>query len=341
MELQHASQAGSWTLNASSISVEQWIAPLSGYLGLRDSLGDFRIAGNLQGEASGTISRGSICGRLHCRLSDASLSSDTRGLRVEGLNVSLDLEGPAPLLSQGTPTLSFREARFNQVIARNGHIAFSLSKSGALYIAGARLDLFGGAVEIRDETIPLQSVLSREVSLGIHLSNLSLAEISAMLPDVIAEAHGRLSGQIRVAWSAKNGFKFGNGRFQIDRAESVEIRFNPQPGFLTSHTPERLTILPAWTGVLQRWFSPKNPAYESLRQIEMGLMSLHVETLSVELHPAGDAQGRTATVRISARPAVSSAVDRIDFEVNVSGPLDEVIRLGMDKKVSIKNGGAR
>ncbi len=198
--------------------------------------------------------------------------------------------------------------------------------------------MLGGTVELRDERIPLESILAGEVSASLHLSQLSMRDISALLPDVIAEARGRVSGEIRVGWKPGEGFKLGNGRLQIERPESVEIRLTPQPGFLTSHTPERLTLLPSWTGALQKWFSLRNPAYETLRQIEMGLMSLQVETLSAEVHPAGDSMGRSATVRISARPAVASAVDRIDFEVNVSGPLDEVIKLGMNHKVSIRNG---
>lgn len=329
---------GHWTLDSASLTIQTWFSSLAGLPGFRDTLGDLTMMGELRGQGSGTLIRGNVNGRVDVHLSNATLASESRALRVAGIDLSGEFEGPVPFRSIGFPSLTFIEASFSGIAAHLGRVDFAVTEDREVHIRSARVGVLGGTVEMRDTRFPLEAIFSGDVSAAVHLSNLNLKEISALLPDVIAEARGRLSGEIRIGWKPGEGFRLGNGRFQIERPESVEIRFTPQPGFLTSHTPERLTILPSWTGPLQKWFSPPNPAYETLRQIEMGLMSLQVETLSAEVYPEGDALGRSATVRISARPAVASAVDRIDFEVNVSGPLDEVIRLGMNQKISIRNG---
>ncbi len=332
---------GRWTLDSATLPLQTWLSSLANLPEFRDTLGDLTMTGELRGQGSGTLIRGNVNGRVDVRLSNATLASESRGLHVTGIDFSGEFEGPVPFRSTGFPSLTFTEANFSGIAARMGHVDFAVTENREIHIKTARVDVLGGTVDLRDESLPLEAILSGDASAAVHLSNLNLKEISALLPDVIAEARGRVSGEIRIGWKPGEGFRLGNGRFQIERPESVEIRFTPQPGFLTAHTPERLTLLPSWTGPLQKWFSPRNPAYETLRQIEMGLMSLQVETLSAEVHPEGDALGRSATVRISARPAVASAVDRIDFEVNVSGPLDEVIKLGMNQKISIRNGSIR
>lgn len=336
VETDPSRQSGNWTLDPSVIALQSWLAPLAHTFGFLDSLGDLTASGTLLVEGSGRIVGGKVTGSLRCRLEDGGLVSESHSVRLAGLNLSVDLDQFSPPASSRLQTLSFKEASFNNVIARNGEVTFSFTNNQEVRIERARLDVFGGAVELAGDTFPLKTLLAGEVTTSVRILHVSLAEIAALLPDVIAEARGRLSGEIGVGWT-KTGFKLGNGSLQIERLESVEVRLSPQPGFLTDHTPERLS-LPAWTGALGRWLSPKNPAYETIRQIEMGLMTLQVETLTAQVQPAGDEAGRSATVRLSARPAVASAVDKVDFEVNVSGPLDEVLKLGLGNSFSVKMG---
>ncbi|MBP7141761.1 MAG: YdbH domain-containing protein [Opitutaceae bacterium] len=340
LSLEPTPGTGRWMLDSATLDLQPWFTPLTEALRLRDTIGDLEISGELNAEGSGTVTHGNLGGRLRVSLSEGTMASDARALRLSGITLAGVFGGPSPLRSIGFSSLSFLEGIFSGVTVHRGHVDFAITENHELLIRSAHVEVLGGSIEVREEKFPLEAVLLGDVGATVHLSNLNLAEIRALIPDVIAEARGRVSGEIRVGWKPGEGFRLGDGRFQMERPESVEIRLTPQPGFLTSHTPERLTLLPAWTGALQKWFSPRNPAHETLRQIEMGLMSLQVETLSAEMHPAGDALGRSATVRISARPAVPSAVDRIDFEVNVSGPLDDVIKLGMNQKISIRNGNA-
>ncbi len=336
VETDPSRQRGNWTLDPSVIALQSWLAPLARMFGVLDSLGDLAADGRLLVDGTGRIEEGRLTGSLRCRLEDGELISESRSVHLAGLHLSFDLDSFSPPVASRPQTLSFKEARFSDVIARNGEVTFYLTNNQEVRIERARLDVFGGAAELTGGLFPLKTLLAGEVSATVRIVHVSLAEIAALLPGVIAEARGRLSGEIGVGWS-KEGFRLGNGSLQIERLESVEVRLSPQPGFLTAHTPERIP-LPSWMGALGRRLSPKNPAYETLRQVEMGLMTLQVETLAVQVQPAGDAAGRSATVQLLARPAIASAVDKVEFEVNVFGPLDEVLKLGLGNSFSIKMG---
>ena len=114
------------------------------------------------------------------------------------------------------------------------------------------------------------------------------------------------------------------------------MRLTATPGFLTQRLPARISLLPSWTGALGRWLAPVNPAYHDMQEIEMGRANLRVETLRIDLTPEGDEQGRTAQVYVSARPEqAGGTVKEVTFQVNVSGPLAAVLRLGMNQNMSL------
>jgi hypothetical protein len=138
-----------------------------------------------------------------------------------------------------------------------------------------------------------------------------------------------------VSWSAAAGVTAGDGRLQIAPGEVASLRLSVAPGFLTSKVPRRLALLPAWLGPIARAFSPENPAYETLRAIETGEMRLELNSLDVGLQPEGDPAGRTARVILTARPAKTDVVESVRFEINVAGPLADVVRMGLEGRVNI------
>jgi hypothetical protein len=169
----------------------------------------------------------------------------------------------------------------------------------------------------------------------VLFAGLELGRIATLLPPVLADARGRVSGRLAVRWSAAAGFTAGDGRLQIAPGEAASVRLSVTPGFLTSHVPKRLALLPAWLGPIARAFSPENPAYETLRAIETGEMRLELNSLDVGLQPDGDPAGRTAHVVLTARPAKTDVVESVRFEINVAGPLADVVRMGLEGRVNM------
>ena len=93
--------------------------------------------------------------------------------------------------------------------------------------------------------------------------------------------------------------------------------------------------MPAFFGPLGRWLAVNHPAYDTLRQIEMGEMALSVESLEVVLYPDGRDGKVSARVAVTARPADRRAVEEVSFELNVTGSLKEVLLLSTDQRVNI------
>jgi hypothetical protein len=60
-----------------------------------------------------------------------------------------------------------------------------------------------------------------------------------------------------------------------------------------------------------------------------------VRLLSAEFSPAGDALGRTGSVRLEAEPVDPQLIAPLVLEVNVAGPLDQLIKLGLNDRVKM------
>ena len=78
-----------------------------------------------------------------------------------------------------------------------------------------------------------------------------------------------------------------------------------------------------------------NPAYAPLSRVELGQTPLALRLLRLELHPQGDADGRTATLVLNAEPKDSQLIAPLEIKVNVSGPLDQLVKLGMNDRVNL------
>jgi len=203
---------------------------------------------------------------------------------------------------------------------------------GHIEVRRVELEVLGGRVALAPFTLDPATMLVR---VQAEVTNLALKEIAALLPETLADAKGRLSGKMEVRWSPTVGFEPGRGALQIHADEPAALRLAATPGFLTQHMPERIFLLPEKLGALAKWFAPKNPAFDSLRHIELGEDSLTVEKMKVELYPDGPDGVRSATVEVTARPPKGSIVEQVSFTINVAGPLKQVLDLSLDDRARI------
>ncbi len=174
-----------------------------------------------------------------------------------------------------------------------------------------------------------------------EFSQVALAELALLVPQALAEAHGRVDGRIALRWSAATGFEPGAGSLTVSAEAPATVRLAATPGFLTQRMPRTIALLPAWLGPVARWFSPENPAYDTLHEIELGRQLLTVENLRLQLYPDGPDAPRSALVELAARPAAGGAVERVTFTVNVAGPLNQVLRLGLNEGLKVKVGNGQ
>lgn len=329
---------GRWQSANTTLDLAQWFQPLVRQAGLGGRFSAYSASGTVSVTGAGTFRDSVVHGKVAISGDGLSLSGSSPEFFVEGIQLHAEVQELLPLRSGEKQQLSFKRAQISGVDLRDGVLLFTLLDNQRIRIDQLSLQVLGGSVRMGPTVLDFGGPPEQTIDAVATMENVSLTELARLLPEIIAEAHGRVSGEMSIRWSPKNGFKLGNGSLRLDRIEAVEIRLTPQPGFLTSRAPERLTLLPPSWGFLSRWFSPKNPARETLRQIEMGLMALEVEALNADVFPDGDGEGRTARLTILARPRESTLVKEVTFDVNVSGPLDQVLQLGLQNNVSIKAG---
>jgi len=199
----------------------------------------------------------------------------------------------------------------------------------------------GGRVSLRPFEIDLGNADGVSVVAIAELHGLALDQLATFVPEAIREASGRVSGEVRLSWNAAEGLQLGSGALRIEPDAHAQLRLTAMPSFLTQHTTPRFFWMPASFGRLARWLALDNPAYDTLAEIEEGTQPLHVESLHVALYPDGPDGPRSAAVSLVARPVSGAVVKQLRFDINVSGPLDQVLRLGTSESVWLNFGTAK
>jgi hypothetical protein len=330
-----AAGGGTWRVQESQFDLALWFPLLAPqYL---PKLASAIVEGHAALTGEGTLHDGKLGGRVHVDLRDGAMHDAAAAWSVTGIGLQGTLAELPGVTTDGPVKLTFREAKSNGIIAHDGVINFAIDAANIVQVASATCTLMDGRVALTPFAV---GVARPEVKTNVDFSGVELGRLAAFLPSVLAEARGPVSGQVELTWSLADGLKFANGSLRPRPNETATIKLSPAPGFLTSRLPEklreRIDLLPKWTGPLRQLFHPKNPAYDTLRDIEMGRMPLEVKTLTIDVQPAGDANGRTARIVVSAKPAgAESAVDAVRFEINVTGPLADFVLLALKGQLSV------
>jgi len=321
-------EAGTWQVREGKVDLVTWLRPALAAADM-ELPSDLEFTGEVGLSGSGIWRGADIGGTLSASIRKGTARSESQGWTADDLALDLKLA----LNSDGVTLQSAR-------LLIGSIVAFELAMQGialeAVGVEEGRIAVTLTEARLLDGQLALTpfEFAPENIAIGTTLkfTNLSLGEVVHLLPDALTTATGRLSGEVGIDWSFTQGVIPGHGIFTMVPTTTAEFSLASAPGFLTERVPARFQLLPGWLGPLSRWFSPENPAYETLSQVEMGRMPLVVDQMSIELYPDGLEGTRSATVKISARPADGRVVERVDFTVNVSGPLDQVIKLGMDDR---------
>lgn len=293
---------------------------------------DLSVVGLVRLSGSGSLENLTPAGLITAELSGGRAGSATQGWEV----AEVDLNGTLALrdreVALQTARLRIAVATVSGVVARNLAGEAAGLPDGSVELRSVSAEVFGGRVALAPFHIDLRAP---SVHTAAELTSVAMSEIAALVPEALAEARGRLSGRLELNWSVAKGFEPGRGQLNILPDEPAALRLAATPGFLTQHLPERFQWLPDMFGRMAQWLAPKNPAYDDLRHIELGEQSLVVEQLRVELYPDGVTGPRSALVEVAARPPAGSAVENLRFTVNVAGPLQQVLALGLNDKAKI------
>lgn len=249
---------------------------------------------------------------------DGRLANVTEGWSLDAIGFAGDFffdsattlvrsESPAEL-TIGTITTS----RFG---ARNLLVRALLAEDTSLTVREARVEIAGGDVAIDPCVIPLAPL---SIAVKARLTRVGLQDVAALVPEALAEARGRVDGEISLRWSEASGLQLGAGHLAVRKDEPAEVRLVRTPGLISaSLSPEILKH------------------YPGLGQIETGEIPLRAEVFEVTFTPEGDSEGRTAYVRLAGGPVDPRLRAPIDLTVNVRGPLESLIKLGTNTRLRV------
>ena len=328
-----------WKEGQLQIELARWIPSLLTAAQMPPLPTGVTLEGALTAKTAGAWTARGLTGQADVQVR-GSLERVTPALRVDGIVLALTFPNLSDLGDSPAQTARFAQAKIGELVAENAEIRFRIRSPQAVDIDGAEISLLGGRVRAEPFTIRIASAGLEPVLATLTLENLALAEAIKLLPQAVTAATGTIVGSVDVQWSREQSLTIGRGILELRPGRRAEMRLAPQPGFLTSQLSERLALLPPSFGPIARWFSPLNPAYAAVEAIELGRESLVIESLQVLTHREADAAGRTARLQVRARPVIPGPVGEVSFEVNLSGPLNQVLKLGLDERVQMPSTGA-
>ena len=330
---------GTWRLSEGMIELETWLPVALARAGGAALPPDLAATGAVRVAGEGTWRDTDVSGRVTVAMENATAGSTAQNWSGTGLAIAAEL-----VLAKNLPTvhalrIGGETMRAAGLTLRRIAIEAAGDPGGRLEVRRAEVEMLGGRVALAPFTF---DPAAPSIDTTAEFIGVGLGEIATLAPQALAEAHGELGGRVAVRWSGPAGAEPGAGTLQVGTGTLATVRLAAKPGFLTQSVPVRFNLIGESLGSLSRLLSLENPAYDTLRRIELGELPLVVDALEVKLYPDGPDGAVSARVELSGHPAeANSAVGVVSFSVNVAGPLSQVLQLGLQKNASMSVSSGR
>jgi len=326
--------SGSWRILRAQIDAALWWRLGVAQSGIKTLAADFEFTGRLTLSGAGQWQGAKASGALKLTLAAGTAGSAAQNWTATGLTLEADLGVAAERTEVRTAQLRVDTIQAAGLTARKLMIDLTGTAEGHFAVTRAEFAAFGGRIALAPFTLDPAAPAVKSTA---EFSGLGLGDLAALVPQALKEAQGQVAGRLAVNWTLKSGIGPGDGSLSVGSVQPATIRLTASPGLLTGNSPPRIALLPSYLGALSRWVSLENPAHSLLQRIELGHAPLAVESLALQLYPDGAGGARSAAVKVVARTTgVGDVVEQVTFSVNVSGPLDQVLRLGMDNRAKVR-----
>ena len=330
---------GTWRLVRAKCDAAWWWSLSIAQAGVTTLPADFTFAGQLTLEGAGRWRGSEATGTLSATLAAGTAGSKSQHWSASGLELAADLELTPTRVAVRTARAHVDTIQAAGLTGRNLILELAGAEAGRLAVSRAEVAAFGGRITLAPFTL---DPVAPAVNSVLEFSGVSLGDLASFVPQALQQAGGQVAGRLSLNWSRQAGLGPANGSLAAAAGQAATVRLASSPGLLTGNSPPRIALLPAAMGPLSRWFSLENPAHGMLQRIELGQAPLAVENLSLRLYPDGAGGARSAQVEVVARTTgAGDVVEKVTFTINVSGPLDHVLRLGLDDRANIRLNTAR
>ena len=272
--------------------------------------GDWELDGKFSGGAEGRLADGKLAATGRVRLREGRVASTAKAIVAEGIEADLEFSDIVAVTTK-PGTLRVRELRTGKVTLNDLEADFSLEGPDRIAVTRATLRALGGRVTAE----PFTLVPSRaELDAVLLADGISVEEVMALTQDLPAKASGRVDGRVPLRIGA-DGLRLGSGWLELKPGAPAEIEFNAK-------------------GLLTGGATPGSPGFAVLEKVESGLLKLKISELRLDIRPTDAPAHRSARLHLKGEPVDPEVKAPVILDLNVNGPLEKLINMGMDSRVS-------
>jgi hypothetical protein len=279
--------------------------------------GDWTVAGTIDATAAGTLVPGKPpAATATVSLRGGALASAAEKTTVRGIEADVAFDDVLKVTTAPGQRFRVAEATVGILPVRGIEAQFQLRGTDRVDVASVGLQAMGGRITAE----PFSVVPSRdEVAATFLAAGLNIEELLALAPDVPAKGTGRVDVRLPLRFGA-DGLQFGSGWATLSPGVAAEVQLNTK-------------------GLLTAGMSTTSPSYAVLSRIEGGLLRLKLDQLRLDVHPDKAPAGRSAQLRLTGAPVDESVKAPVTLDVNVNGPVERLLNLGLNARV--KMGGPK
>ncbi len=276
--------------------------------------GKWELEGTAVAEAAGRLRDGKVASAGTVSLREGRLANRERKISATGVEFDLEFEEFETMRSKpGALRIAGLGAGGLQLTGIEAGFAFE--NDNFIKVSRAAGGLLGG----RMATEPFNVFLDQQDLECVLLADgLDVERILALIPDVPAKATGRVDGRLPIRVD-EQGLRLGTGWLEMKKGAYAEIQFNA-------------------AGLLTRGVDTKSVSYPVLQKLEAGLLRLKLGAMRIDLYPPDRPPGLSARLHLAGEPTDPTVKAPVTLDLNVNGPLEKLLNLGLDSRVRIGPG---
>ena len=295
-------------VHSAELDLKAWQAFGQRLVPLPDGL--WTVEGKFTGRAEGRWADRQLNTSGTVRLREGRAVDPLGTVTAEGIEADLEFTDFAQVITK-PGTLRVREVRTGQLALRDLDAEVALAGTNKIAVGRVSFQVLGGTVAAE----PFNFVPSLgEVETVVLVDGINIEEVMALTRDLPARAVGRVNGRFPLRLDA-GGLRLGTGWLQLKPGVYAEIQFNA-------------------SGLLTGGASPSSPGYAVLKKVESGLLKLKISELRLDIRPPNAPAGRSAQLHIAGEPVDPDVKAPVILDLNVNGPLEKLINLGLDSRLS-------
>jgi hypothetical protein len=307
-----------WRLKTVELDLARWSGALAAQW---PALAGATLSGRVLVSGEGEWREGRLTGQVLVRLSEGRVDVPAKKFALEGLELAVQIDDLAARRTAPAQVFTLRGGHYDVITLGAARVVFAVD-GDKVQVAEAVLEALGGRLILAPFAVGLANP---DITVAARAEQIDVTLLLPLLPPILAEAHGRLDGELAFHRDANGGLQIAFARLALRPETTADLRLLPSPGLLTGSLPP--TVLKYYPGLIK---------------IETGEMPMRADRLEVHITPSGDTEGHSATVHLEGGPVDPSLHTPLVFDLNVNGSLEAVapllMKLGADTRLNV--GGA-